>query len=277
MNSIIKATLSLALFLTVMINNAQVTKSNNTQGIFLGSSGVRTINFDSNDFGSNPTIDQVTILIEFSSEDDGIFGFTFHEDLAFRLESPTGTTVDLVYDVRGIFTGNTTQSPTFGGFTPTSTVQVTFDDNASQSIASSPGGDPTSGTFVPIEPLSSFSGESPVGDWKLHMADSFDNGLYDQLFFFFASITITTPTLSLETNENEDFRIYPTVTKDNIHVANPNNIEYTANVYNVLGKNVWSSTKIDTDVIDVSSLEAGIYFVSIIADDKKISRKFIKK
>lgn len=255
---------------------AQVTKSNNTSGTYLNSSDTRTITFDISDFGGNTTIDNVIVVLEFSSEDDGTIGFTFHEDLAFRLESPSGTTVDLVYDVRGIFTGNPLQSPTYGGFNPTGNVQVTFDDNALQSIASSPGGDPTTGTFVPIEPLSSFLGESPIGDWTLHLADSFDNGFNDQLLFNFVSISITTPTLSVVSEDEKTINIYPTVTNRTLLVDFPEDIFYSAQITNTLGKIVWSSSKMCHNNINVAWLETGVYILSIHANGRSYHKKFIK-
>jgi len=264
------------LFSSFILCTAQVTKSNNTQGTFLGSSGVRNINFDTNDFGTtSPTIDKVTVFIEFSSEDDGIFGFTFHEDLAFRLESPSGTTVDLVYDVRGIFTGNTTQSPTYGGFTPTGTVQITFDDAATQSVASSPGGDPTTGTFVPMEPLSSFSGESPIGDWKLHLADSFDNGLYDQLFFFFASITISTQTLSMEQEDNiTPIKIYPNPVQTTFQL-NTNQKVDRLSISDINGKLIKTFTTPQLSY-NIKDLSPGIYIVNVVINQQTKDFKLIK-
>ena len=153
---------------------------------------------------------------------------------------------------------------------------MSFDDNASQSVSSSPGGDPTTGTFVPMEPLSSFLGESPIGDWTLHLADSFDNGFNDQLLFFFASITITVPTLSFETQKQTNFSIYPTVVSDNLNINAKGNISFSTEIYNALGTKVWSSKKTNTTFIDVSSLEAGIYFISIFTEEKKHIRKILK-
>jgi len=255
---------------------AQVTKSNNTQGVFLNSSGTRTINFDLSDFGANLTIDKVTVLIEFSSQDDGTLGLTFHEDIAFRLESPIGTVTDLVYDARGIFTGNLSQPVTYGGFDPTSTVQVTFDDSAATSVVSSPGGNPITGTFVPIEPLSVFNNESPIGNWTLHLADSFDNGFNDQLFFFFVSISITTPTLDTDEFEEENIKIFPTIVDDIIQINHNNNI-ISLDIYSISGIQILKLKKNTSRQYNLSQLSSGVYFLKINSEHGHEIKKFIKK
>ena len=83
-------------------------------------------------------------------------------DLEVTLSSPSGTSVVLL---SGVGTG--------GGANFDDTV---LDDEASTPIAS--GSPPFADTFIPQNPLSSFDGEDPNGDWTLSIADiQFNGGL----------------------------------------------------------------------------------------------------
>ena len=88
------------------------------------------------------------------------------EDVALKLESPSGTVIDLIKGV----------SVSGGGFEET-----VFDDDAPVSIVEASA--PFSGSFRPEAPLSTFNGELALGEWKLHVLDKFpqlDNGTLNE-------------------------------------------------------------------------------------------------
>jgi subtilisin-like proprotein convertase family protein len=89
---------------------------------------------------------------------------TFDGDLTFKLESPSGKVVRLVERLGG--EGNS-------GDNMQNTV---LDDSATGGIIgvpprTAPNLAPYTGTFKPIEPLSTFNGEPISGTWKLHVYD----------------------------------------------------------------------------------------------------------
>ncbi|MCU0469641.1 MAG: YCF48-related protein [Arcicella sp.] len=75
----------------------------------------------------------------------------YHSETQFRVQSPSGTIVTLVY------TGS------YGGEN-NPTVTTVFEDGANPINYYSP---PVSGTFAPAQPLSAFIGENPTGTWTL--------------------------------------------------------------------------------------------------------------
>jgi subtilisin-like proprotein convertase family protein len=87
---------------------------------------------------------------------------TWVGDLAFKLTSPSGTTVTLI-DAAG---GGNNNGHNF--------CQTVLDDGAASSIqAVTPELAPFTGTFQPATPLSAFTGEQRAGTWNLHVTDSF--------------------------------------------------------------------------------------------------------
>lgn len=275
MKTLVITIITVFLYLQTDLVLAQVSKSNTTQGIYNGTSDSRILNFTQSDFGGNTTtIDKVTIAVEFSSQDSGTFGLTFHEDIAFRLVSPSGTEVDLVYDARGIFTGDFTQTVTYGGNDPTSTVTVNFDDSAMQPVFNI---NPISGTFRPVKPLSVFNNESPIGDWTLLIADSYDNGFDDQLFFFSTTITIETPTLGLVNNTLEDnVKIWPTLIDDYVSI-NHTGLSINNILVNSINGNKLLELDTNTKTYNFSSLKSGIYFLIINTNKGDIIKKIVKR
>lgn len=82
------------------------------------------------------------------------------DDMAFSLESPMGTTVELIpFDSWEPWAG-------WYGFQGT----ITLDDEAAQVVNFDPNG-PTEGTFQPLNPLSGFDGEDMAGTWTLHFTN----------------------------------------------------------------------------------------------------------
>lgn len=78
--------------------------------------------------------------------------------------------------------------------------------------------------------------------------------------------TDTWGTLSIDKQSINNIVIYPTVTKDIIHISNNNNTVYTYAVYNTIGQLIDQNKT--TDIIDISSNNKGLYFVNIQFDNQ---------
>ncbi len=161
------------------------TLTNNTPGFVDDSSDTRTVT--SSLTGS---LTNVVVTIDFHSidsepegegEEPGFFlspppggvcpppgsGDSWSEEISFSLTSPMGTTVRLVVD------DSDPGGETYNDNSNAPRVQVTFDDSAANLVGSTNGGLPESGTFRPVEPLSTFNGENPQGTWTLTFGDNF--------------------------------------------------------------------------------------------------------
>jgi endonuclease I len=85
--------------------------------------------------------------------------------------------------------------------------------------------------------------------------------------------TDTWNSLSLEDNYLSNVIIYPTITKDIIHVTNNDNKVYNYSVYNTLGQLIDNSTT--TDIIDISKNSKGLYLINLQLDNKAKTYKVI--
>ncbi|HET8838434.1 MAG TPA: YCF48-related protein, partial [Flavobacteriaceae bacterium] len=78
----------------------------------------------------------------------------------------------------------------------------------------------------------------------------------------------------------ESFTIYPNPSHGNtinLEFSNPATSDFTFEISNISGKHVFSVERIENGPINISSLENGLYFVTILDDGKFIgSEKFIK-
>lgn len=172
------AAVALGLSLSLMgAQAAPLSATNSTFGSFDGSSGTRILALGSG------TVSDVDIRIDFAKCDDPSIGpsgsacigpgFSFNNEIIFRLTSPLGTVVNLVNS--GTYSG---QSPGSGR------VSVLFDDEAATTV-----GGPlvVGGSFQPVGDLSDFDGQNALGNWILYIEDDFGE---DRLDFFTATITV---------------------------------------------------------------------------------------
>ena len=75
--------------------------------------------------------------------------------------------------------------------------------------------------------------------------------------------TAQNPWGSLSSNENNiaDLTLYPTMTKDIVHIVNPNNLNYNYTVYNTIGQLI--NTNTTNDIIHISNNSKGLYFIKL--------------
>ena len=87
----------------------------------------------------------------------------------------------------------------------------------------------------------------------------------------------TMSTLTVEENELVDFSMYPNPASDIVQLKFPVGIENTkVEIFDILGKQIKVNLS-EENTIDVSKLPSGAYFVSINADDTKVTKKLIIK
>ena len=72
------------------------------------------------------------------------------------------------------------------------------------------------------------------------------------------------------------FTLYPNPVESNLTIAT-NEVITEVNIYSITGVMVYSSTNVNNNVINVSDLNAGIYFISIKSENGETTKRFIKK
>ena len=144
------------------------------------------------------TITDVNVKVDFEKEENNNCanplddGDAYAEEINMKLASPLGTTVNLVFDV------DSPGMATYDSTTGSGRVVVTFDDSATALVGATNNGIPETGTFRPVEALSAFNDEDPLGDWIFTFGDVAGG---DYLCFYQVDLEFTTP-LSLASVEN---------------------------------------------------------------------------
>ena len=72
------------------------------------------------------------------------------------------------------------------------------------------------------------------------------------------------------------FTLYPNPVESNLTIAT-NEVITEVNIYSITGVMVYSTTNVNNNVINVSDLNAGIYFISIKSENGETTKRFIKK
>ena len=201
---------------------------------------------------SDVVIDYITVNVDITH--------TYINDLIITIIHPDGTPAVAVWD-RNCLNEND--------------LDVTFSDGAA-AIACA---EPTVGTYAPASPLDAFSGLSSLGDWTIRITDNwnFDLGTLNDW-----SIEVCDdPTASIQESEFEVFSIYP----------NPNDGEFTLNlnstsnedihvtVYDIRGRSIYNNSFVNTSefnqVIDLNSIQSGVYLVNVTDGDRKTVKRII--
>ena len=86
-------------------------------------------------------------------------------------------------------------------------------------------------------------------------------------------------TLSNDEFELDGFSVFPNPVEDNltIDIANSNIKDYSISIYNILGKEVLKFDNTQTNLINVSSLNGGIYLLSLSNGNSKKVIKLVKR
>ena len=90
---------------------------------------------------------------------------------------------------------------------------------------------------------------------------------------------VVSPLLGVDDVEfRNTFYVYPNPLTDVLNLELPvNSVTVNVDIYNIVGKNVYSSIDVMSNQIDVSNLKNGLYFITVNFDDYRITKKIIKK
>lgn len=91
------------------------------------------------------------------------------------------------------------------------------------------------------------------------------------------NLTMSTASLFDVNNSLNDISIFPNPAKNSIQLKNNNDLKISSiKITNVLGKEVFISQFLKSE-IDISSLNSGIYMLTILSEEKSKTMKFIKQ
>ena len=181
-------------------------------------------------------------------------------DLVMQLQSPSGSFAN-------IWARNCNDAQ-YGN------IDVTFEDGASAISCNSP----TTGTFNPSSPLSTFDGEDINGTWNLVFVDFYtgDTGTVNSW-----SLEICTDQLSVDENQLENLAIYPNPNNGEFNIGfNPKSGEdIEIQVYDIRGRAIFSKNYNTTsrfeEAISLNNAQSGVYLLTIADGSNKITRKII--
>ena len=190
---------------------------------------------------------------------------TWVNDLTVTLTSPSGTAVQL-------FTAKC--DPVNGNIN----VLATYDDLGA-ALVCNPGPNPAgiSGNLIPDNPLSAFNGLNSTGTWTLRVTDGFnqDGGAINAWSLDICS------TLGIKENTFQDFSLYPNPNGGNftIKFSTTSSEDITIDVYDMRGRQIYanefSNTGTFNESIDLNTIQAGVYLVSISSGDTKLVKRII--
>ena len=115
--------------------------------------------------------------------------------------------------------------------------------------------------YVPETSLSSYQSAEPWNEYTLKAIEDGDEP--------------EEPGEGVEENAMT-FTLYPNPVESNLTIAT-NEVITEVNIYSITGVMVYSTTNVNNNVINVSDLNAGIYFISIKSENGETTKRFIKK
>jgi hypothetical protein len=99
---------------------------------------------------------------------------------------------------------------------------------------------------------------------------------WDGIKDYYGLLNPTAASLSTEDNFAINFSLYPNPANNTINITSVNELD-RAEVFNLIGKKVISTTKLSNNSIDISSLVKGVYILKLISGDVVGTRKIIKQ
>ena len=85
------------------------------------------------------------------------------------------------------------------------------------------------------------------------------------------------PSLSVDDETLKQLRIYPNPVEDQLNINLVQNTETMIEIFDILGKRVFTRKIIESIAIDVSSLKSGLYLMKFIQNDRVTTKKLIVK
>jgi len=82
--------------------------------------------------------------------------------------------------------------------------------------------------------------------------------------------------LSVSDNNLSDITIYPNPVSNKLYITSENSVLNKITVFSATGKLILEQSNNQDQTIDVSTLEKGIYFIELLSEKGKTTKKFIK-
>lgn len=223
---------------------------------------------DNNASGVNSVINVVDDFIMSDVNVTINISHSWMQDLIFSLESPQGTSIELVNRQCSGASGNQNMA-------------TTFDDLGIDLVCanSSP---VITGTIKPSEELLSFNGESSLGDWVLTVSDNagLDTG---SITSWSLELCESVVVASLGKSSFQDLVIWPNPAKDFITISflSPLNSNPTrVRIYDIIGREVLSKkynyeTVLFNEQIEIGDLTSGTYLVHISHGNENTTKRLL--
>jgi len=158
----------------------------------------------------------------------------------------------------------------------TTSFNGTFDDQGSAIVC----GTDITGNILPLQPLSTFNGQSQQGNWRVGIRDlvAANAGTVNSytLTFCTQNAVLSTKTFGLA-----DFKIYPNPNNGNFSIqfnSNSGN-EIKVNVHDISGRQIisksYQNTGMFSENIQMNNIQKGIYIVTVLDGDVKETKKIV--
>ncbi|MEW4923610.1 reprolysin-like metallopeptidase [Algibacter sp. 2305UL17-15] len=190
---------------------------------------------------------------------------SFISDLTVTLQHPNGTISSVLWS-ENCFRDSGYEN-----------LDVTFDDDAASVDCNSP----TTGTFIPLEPLSAFKGLDNQGNWTISIFDDFegDEGTLNDW-----SLEFCTTTFKLIEDTFVGFSVFPNPNDGVFNIklnTSADERDLKLEVFDMKGRFIHTETfngasKI-TKSIDLNHLQGGMYFLNLYDTNKVYTHKIVVK
>jgi len=181
-------------------------------------------------------------------------------DVEIQIVSPQGTIVRLFNKSCG---------------STNSTLALQFDDSGNSLDCNAT----TEQIVIPAEALSAFNGQTAQGTWTFRVRDAV-SGMFGTINSASVNICNQTFTLGTEDFETIDFALYPNPNKGSFAIQFQNESpQVKVFVHDILGKTIYSNTFQSSGTfnqnIQLPTISAGIYLVTVIDGHKRTVKKII--
>ncbi len=186
---------------------------------------------------------------------------TYIGDLVVKLKHPDGT-------LRTLW-NRTCNAATYSG------IDVTFQDGNPAVTTSC--NSPVTGTYAPVQALSTFTGHPTNGTWQIQIQDYY-NGDIGNLMSWGLDFGCV---LGNPQFDQSDFTLYPNPNKGNfaIQYSSPVANDVTITVHDMRGRKVfenkYTSTGLFYQNVQLNNAEAGIYLVTVQDGSRKMVKKVV--
>jgi hypothetical protein len=171
-----------------------------------------------------------------------------------------------------------TENPVDLAFGTTNLVVVKYDRSASPTVATLWVNPTSLGGVEPTSTLTNNSGTSTVtafGSVVLRNSSATPKAEIDEIKVGLTYADVTSLVLKTSQNEIAGLKVYPNpVSNGVLHIESNLNTERTISLFDVLGKQVISTTTSNT-AINIATLKSGVYIVKITEAGKTATRKLV--